>query len=489
MARQPRSGPDAAAARLRHRFDPVDPGARRSPRSVDSTSGTSSTPKRPIGSCGRSRPAGRSAWSTGTSAMHIGAGTGGDSAVRERYFHASHERFIRKHYGASGWLVYRSAADCRRAGPQRAPGRSGGPSARIGCGCICAGPIGDDWEAARPEWRVGAANCAGHLHRRVRRRRTVRGDAVQRLGRRGLRGRRRRRVGRTDAGSNWPAPAVQWRPGATVRRRSQPGSGRTVRHRPRPHDRGRTRGDAGPADIRAPIVCTGTSPSGEVRRLRPGWSDGCCTGRWPASSRSASSWPDDRRSVGRDRAGVHPVEHSASADREPVVLVAQRLEPEKRTDVALRAWAASGLADRGWRLQIAGDGAERDDLECSWPTHFRIEDSVDFLGRAQDVDSLMAPSVDLSWPPARTSRSACRSSRRWRPGCRSSRPRRRPRRDGRPQRRRRAIRCGRAGFRGGILAELALDKARRDPYGRTAARPSAQPVHAGAAGIYGDRAV
>ena len=42
-------------------------------------------------------------------------------------------------------------------------------------------------------------------------------------------------------------------------------------------------------------------------------------------------------------------------DREPVVLVAQRLEPEKDTDVAVRAFALSGLAGRGWRLEVAGD--------------------------------------------------------------------------------------------------------------------------------------
>ena len=42
-------------------------------------------------------------------AMHVGAGTGGDAAVREAHFHASHELFIRKHYGRAGWLAYRCA--------------------------------------------------------------------------------------------------------------------------------------------------------------------------------------------------------------------------------------------------------------------------------------------------------------------------------------------------------------------------------------------
>ena len=42
-------------------------------------------------------------------ATHVGAGTGGDAAEREIHFHASHERYIRKHFAASGWWVYRSA--------------------------------------------------------------------------------------------------------------------------------------------------------------------------------------------------------------------------------------------------------------------------------------------------------------------------------------------------------------------------------------------
>ena len=42
-------------------------------------------------------------------ATHVGAGTGGDTLVRETHFHASHERYIRKHFGTLGWWVYRSA--------------------------------------------------------------------------------------------------------------------------------------------------------------------------------------------------------------------------------------------------------------------------------------------------------------------------------------------------------------------------------------------
>jgi GT2 family glycosyltransferase len=42
-------------------------------------------------------------------ATHVGAGTGGDRREREVHFHASHERYIRKHFGPRGWWIYRAA--------------------------------------------------------------------------------------------------------------------------------------------------------------------------------------------------------------------------------------------------------------------------------------------------------------------------------------------------------------------------------------------
>lgn len=41
-------------------------------------------------------------------ATHVGAGTGGDPIRRRTYFYASHERFLRKHYGSAGWIWYRT---------------------------------------------------------------------------------------------------------------------------------------------------------------------------------------------------------------------------------------------------------------------------------------------------------------------------------------------------------------------------------------------
>jgi GT2 family glycosyltransferase len=45
----------------------------------------------------------------GVIAVHIGAGTGGDTSARQAHFHASHERYLRKYFGSRGWTVYRGA--------------------------------------------------------------------------------------------------------------------------------------------------------------------------------------------------------------------------------------------------------------------------------------------------------------------------------------------------------------------------------------------
>lgn len=51
----------------------------------------------------------RHALAPGIEAIHVGAGTSTDSLRREAHFHASQERYYRKHYGATGWFAARSA--------------------------------------------------------------------------------------------------------------------------------------------------------------------------------------------------------------------------------------------------------------------------------------------------------------------------------------------------------------------------------------------
>jgi glycosyltransferase involved in cell wall biosynthesis len=86
-----------------------------------------------------------------------------------------------------------------------------------------------------------------------------------------------------------------------------------------------------------------------------------------------------------------------AAARQKVVLVAQRLEREKDTDVALRAFAQSGLATRGWRLSIAGDGVLREELEAL-AVDLGLGDAVEFLGYRKDVWDLMRSSSVLLAP-------------------------------------------------------------------------------------------
>jgi glycosyltransferase involved in cell wall biosynthesis len=96
--------------------------------------------------------------------------------------------------------------------------------------------------------------------------------------------------------------------------------------------------------------------------------------------------------------GVRPEpDRVGAADRLPVVLVAQRLEREKHTDVAVRAFADSGLADAGWRLTIAGDGALRGELE-ELATALGLGGSVEFLGHRQDMWDLMRSAAVLLAP-------------------------------------------------------------------------------------------
>ena len=70
------------------------------------------------------------------------------------------------------------------------------------------------------------------------------------------------------------------------------------------------------------------------------------------------------------------------------VLVMQRLEEEKHTDVALRAWSASKLRKNGWRLVIAGRGRELYELR-RLSTNLGLSDSIEWPGFVDDPTQLL----------------------------------------------------------------------------------------------------
>jgi glycosyltransferase involved in cell wall biosynthesis len=108
------------------------------------------------------------------------------------------------------------------------------------------------------------------------------------------------------------------------------------------------------------------------------------------------------REIGGESVVIHTgvADRPARGDRGETVLVAQRLEAEKHTDLALDAWRRSTARESGWRMQIAGRGSQEPMLRGR-VIELGIADSVDFLGYRDDVDDLMASAGMLFAPTPR----------------------------------------------------------------------------------------
>jgi len=87
------------------------------------------------------------------------------------------------------------------------------------------------------------------------------------------------------------------------------------------------------------------------------------------------------------RNGIPPLPRLWQASSR-VVLVLQRLEREKDTLTALRAWRESGMFEESWSLRVVGDGAERAALE-SWVATEGVQ-GVIFTGWTSDVEGELA---------------------------------------------------------------------------------------------------
>ncbi|WP_308492924.1 glycosyltransferase family 4 protein [Microbacterium terrisoli] len=85
--------------------------------------------------------------------------------------------------------------------------------------------------------------------------------------------------------------------------------------------------------------------------------------------------------------GIAPVPFADPGSRRRVVLIAQRLQPEKQTLLAVDAFARSGLVSDGWCLEVAGDGADYAAVASGVE---RLGDAGRMLGFRDDVPELMA---------------------------------------------------------------------------------------------------
>lgn len=92
-----------------------------------------------------------------------------------------------------------------------------------------------------------------------------------------------------------------------------------------------------------------------------------------------------------------PQRRPTAAERDRVVLVAQRLEAEKATGVALEVFARSGLAADGWQLHVAGTGSLLDDLRSA-SQRLGIDAATIFVGRVGDLEVRMSRAALLLAP-------------------------------------------------------------------------------------------
>ena len=287
-------------------------------------------------------------------ATHVGAATATDPGRREALFHAGQELYVRRWSGPLGWAAYRSAVVVGAAGRAVVGAPPARAAARDRLRRYLRGPVRvADLPVRRPPLRVthvvvtdGAAGVEHHVAA-VAARQHGRGHDVAVVG--------------GDGALLRPAlpPGVAWSPGATVAQ-----AVRALRR-------------GGPRDVvhahltAADLVAVATRP----------WHGGLVVSTRHIACRRgatrAARWVSAlvERGIGLDvfvsdfvraaagRPGVVVHNGVVTDDRSPepaarTLVVAQRLEREKATDVAVRAFVASGLAAHGWDLVVCGAGAQ-----------------------------------------------------------------------------------------------------------------------------------
>ena len=315
-------------------------------------------------------------------AVHLGGGTSSDPVQRELLFNASAERFIRKWYGSLGWQVFRAAsilAALRRLLTSHNDRRTATYRRR------------DRSVLARSD-----SLCGYTKRRKVRIAHVVRSDSfagveryiclvAPRLAARGCEV--------TVIGGN-PSNMLQM--------------SETVRFRPASSTFGVATELArlGRMDIvhvhmtAAELAALFTKPRHRARLVATlHFASRRGSGIVDSPLRLLDGFIDEqiaishfvKTAVPAARVLVNGVELAdpGPQQRQRSVLVMQRLEPEKHTDVALRAWSASNLRRKGWRLLIAGRGSELLELR-RLAHHLDLEESTEWLGFVQHPSELLS---------------------------------------------------------------------------------------------------
>lgn len=331
-------------------------------------------------------------------ATHEGAGTGGDPRQREEHFYASAERYIRKHHGGGGWQVYRIGTFLGSAVRGAILRGERGAAARRRAALFRRGPVAVQASRSQPDdalhvVHVVCSDAFAGVEQYVLRsalalhaagcRVTVVGGGDRTMG-----------AALGQAGVDWHAGST---PAAAYRalRRIRDGDV-LVTHMTSADIAGAVAGRV----ARTPVISVRhfAAPRGgnPVNRIVAR-----IAGRWIAAQIAISRFVAD--SVEGDSVvvptGVADVPDVDDRSRERMVLVVQRLEAEKRTDVAIRAWAAAGPPP-GWRLVVVGTGSEEEALR-RLAGELGVAASVDFVGFRDDVDAWLARASILVAPTAR----------------------------------------------------------------------------------------
>ena len=95
-----------------------------------------------------------------------------------------------------------------------------------------------------------------------------------------------------------------------------------------------------------------------------------------------------------------PREPGTPSDRGGTLLYLGRLSPEKGVDVLIDAWSLVADAHPGWKLQIVGDGPDRDRLHTQ-SVDLAGEDRIEWQETTDDPESVLS-GADLLVVPSRT---------------------------------------------------------------------------------------